>query len=312
MKLFFSFKKQQINILFLSLIITVLTIDSLSGQKIQKYRSLINNAEIAVAEKKYSSAVSFYKKAFKTKKEYNFYNFLVAATCAKEAGQHKKMMKFLLKAVDTGCTLELIKTKDYLKDGDKFTKSLEDQYPKRRKKFLASIDLDIFLELERMEVLDQTVRTEEIFFDSIGMITWTKVDSVNMEKLISLTKKYGWLGPDKVGHKGSINAFIILLHGSVDEIEDKAQIAFFESYLLRAIKNGTENPLRYSTLIDRYRIWVESKGQLYGTFNTNEGFDLIDNIENVDERRRKIGLESLKDYAIKKGFKLPKGYIEKS
>lgn len=293
---------------FLYLNILVIFFSYTLDAQIKDYRAAINEAELALKKENHASALESYKIAFRKKSEYNYFNFLKATKCAVELNKNRQAYKFIVKAIKSGCKLTRLKENNFYGINGLYQKKLITHYPKLRKRYVEALEFETIIELERMDILDQFVRTEEIFFDSIGIITWLKVDSTNIKKLTQLTKEGGWLSPKRVGFDASIIAFSILLHGTSDEINDKEQIDFFRPYLLAAINNGEESPLRYATLIDRYRLWFEDKKQLYGSFNSKKEFNPIEDIKEIDIRRKKLGLESLKDYAFKKELSTPKEY----
>ena len=293
---------------FLYLNILILFFSYTLDAQTKDYRTAINKAELAFKKENYTDALEAYKAAFRKKSEYNYFNLLKATKCAVALNKNRQAYKFIVKAIKSGCKLTRLEENEFYGINELYQKKLITHYPKLRKRYVEALEFETIIELERMDILDQFVRIEEIFFDSVGIITWLKVDSTNIEKLTHLTKKGGWLSPKRVGFDVSIIAFSILLHGTSDEINDKEQIDFFRPYLLAAIKNGEESPLRYATLIDRYRLWFEDKKQLYGSFNSNKEFNAIENIKEVDMRRKNLGLESLKDYAFKNDLSTPEGY----
>ncbi|OSY88180.1 hypothetical protein WH52_05190 [Tenacibaculum holothuriorum] len=136
----------------------------------------------------------------------------------------------------------------------------------------------------------------------------------NTDTIKSLFNKYNFLGFDKVGESGSQDFWLLVQHADHD-------VAFQEKVLKsmkkEVLKNNADNS-NFAYLTDRV---LTNKGQkqYYGTqLNyTNDMWIVpkpIQDSMNVDVRRKKIGLKSLKDYlnsAMKTHFEMNKKGFEK-
>jgi len=125
---------------------------------------------------------------------------------------------------------------------------------------------------------------------------WKKIEEVdrqNTSKLKKIVDEIGLPTIDKVGEEGSQNAWVLVQHAGQNELE------FMKKYA-RMMEESMDQivPRNYAYLIDRIRM-MEDKPQIYGTqFIVKDGkttpYDIGD-IENVDKRRAKVGLDSFEE-----------------
>jgi hypothetical protein len=114
--------------------------------------------------------------------------------------------------------------------------------------------------------------------------------------LNDIIDKIGYPTPDKVGKEASEAAWLIIQHSI-------GQPAFMKKCrdLLQQVNGNKTNPIHLAYLTDRIAVF-EGKPQLYGTqFDWDENGELspnsYDDLTRVNERRRRIGLNSLEDQA---------------
>lgn len=133
-------------------------------------------------------------------------------------------------------------------------------------------------------------------FDSIDV-----VDSLNLCKIDSIIKKWGWLSPIQVGKIASSTIFLVIQHSSIS-----TQLKYLP-ILVNAVhlrKTSVEN---YCLFIDRICL-EQNKPQLYGTqiIRNQETGNLqlytLKNPEKIDSIRNCLGLipltEYMKDFGI--------------
>jgi len=139
---------------------------------------------------------------------------------------------------------------------------------------------------------------------------WVEInrnDSINLIKVKQVLDKYGWLGPDVVGSKGSVTLFLVIQHADAKD-RDK-----YLPMMREAVKKGNAQGSQLALMEDRSAL-EHGKKQIYGSQigrDEKTGKYYIDPIEdepNVDKRRAAVGLDSLEDYAQQWGivYKLPK------
>jgi hypothetical protein len=137
--------------------------------------------------------------------------------------------------------------------------------------------------------------------DSPEMITLVRrmheADSVNLIKVSEIIDTYGWLGPDAVGHEGSLTLFMVIQH---------APLAAQEKYLpvmRQAVKDGRARAASLAMLEDRVALRKGGKQ----TFGSQVSWDMkngtyyvlpLDDPDHVDKRRAEVGLAPLAEYLM--------------
>jgi hypothetical protein len=98
------------------------------------------------------------------------------------------------------------------------------------------------------------------------------------------------------------------MHGPNQFPELKVKV---DSLMLKGVYEGLVDPHTYAYIIDDRRV-DSRQPMLYGQL-FSPMFRSIENIETVDERRKSIGLNTLKEYLemLGRGKDLPEGYLEK-
>lgn len=123
----------------------------------------------------------------------------------------------------------------------------------------------------------------------------TKIqDSLNLIQIQKLIGKYGWLGPRKVGFKGSRVFYLVVQHASLP-IQEK-----YLPLMRKAVKSGNASRDDLAFLEDRILI-RQGKMQIYGSqMKTDEkGVNYpirLRDPDNVDFRRFNVGLEPMSQY----------------
>lgn len=180
-------------------------------------------------------------------------------------------------------------------------------------------------ELEKMVKVDQiaayipqgkyremTSEQWKAFKDSVFM--------THQKRLREIFDKYGFVGFDLVGEKGSQNFWLMVQHSDHNPEFQKEVLVKMKVQ----VDKGNAKPNNYGLLVDRVNLNL-GKPQVYGTqvdydFNIAQAFpkNLADSI-NVNERRKSIGLEpleeylnrmSLKNFEMNRQFYLNKGITE--
>lgn len=120
-------------------------------------------------------------------------------------------------------------------------------------------------------------------------------DSVNLVKVEKILKERGWLDKSIIGRKGNSQLFFVIQHSNL-ETQEK-----YLPMIREAVKKGDLSPSNLAILEDRIAVGKGEK-QIYGSQLIRDGktgeyivLPLFDP-ENVDKRRKKIGLEPLSDY----------------
>lgn len=143
-------------------------------------------------------------------------------------------------------------------------------------------------ELKEMVKKDQAMRkaTFENFknFDH-------EVDKENTEKLKKIVEKVGWPRIDVFGKEAVNNAWLIIQHADLDP---KFQQKCLD--LMKGLDESDVDKADIAYLEDRIRMNTNNK-QLYGTQFLDGGQPYpIEDIDELDERRKKMGLGPFEDY----------------
>ncbi|GAB2683829.1 hypothetical protein GCM10027037_01040 [Mucilaginibacter koreensis] len=143
-------------------------------------------------------------------------------------------------------------------------------------------------------------KAEPHMIDSLKQIV-KKNDAENLVKVTSLIDRYGWLGPQRVGMQGSQALFLVIQHAALP-VQQK-----YLPLIKSAEQRGEILSSNVALLEDRINMRTGKK-QIYGSqaFTDNKTGQTylypIADIKTLDERRKKMGLEPIKDYAKRLGI----------
>jgi len=129
------------------------------------------------------------------------------------------------------------------------------------------------------------------------------INEKNLKDLESLLSQKGWPKRSEVGPEAAGAAFFVLQHSNADA--QQKYISLFE----KSCRENEASWQQYALMFDRMRM-NQNKPQRYGTHtfldpkagSPNELYPLEDEAK-VEEWRREIGLEPLKDYLSRTGIK---------
>lgn len=125
--------------------------------------------------------------------------------------------------------------------------------------------------------------------------TIQRVDHENREYLRGIVKQHGWPGRSLVGEHSAHAAWLVAQHSDEDPAFQKQCLK-----LMSAAPDGEVSRVDLAFLTDRVLINAGKK-QRYGTQFKQVGWRFVpepmDDWKKVDERRRKIGLPPLAQYA---------------
>ena len=146
-------------------------------------------------------------------------------------------------------------------------------------------------------------KTEEKYFWSQFGKRLQEVDKANTMDLKALLKVHGWFKVSAFGKQADHNAWLLVQHADHDLEFQKNILEQLESLL----KTKDTNPANYAYLYDRVAVSPQQKNKLkqrYGTQGQCRGEGLwephpIEDIDNLDQRRESVGLETMQDYKNK-------------
>jgi hypothetical protein len=160
----------------------------------------------------------------------------------------------------------------------------------------------IKMEAADISAIDETRRTRtgvDPKATEAAMTHWTGGKQHNTERLKVIITRYGWPGRSMVGEKAARAAFTIVQHSDHDRVFQRMCLP-----LLKAVaKEGEIEPWEIAFLTDRLLV-AEGKKQIYGTQfdpcehskNDPDTPCAIEDPDNVDQRRKEMGLPPMSDY----------------
>jgi hypothetical protein len=277
----------------------------------QDYYNLIHEAEELNYSEKHKEAFHLYVEAFRTEFPFNkdiykanrVYDVLLEKGDSSMFSEQKMILKFR----------ETFFSKDIYKKA-----SINDSDKVGLISFFPYLSFNNFLMPEQSTVelvnlisnsffTDQTVRRVPKKNNEYRDYMLHVIDSILYVKIISYLQGNGMPNRQLIGgYYHSLH--VLLLHGSYHVGISTS----LDSILKSSILMGNYSPSNYAFLVDKYKTWNLEEPQIYGQFCTlNYELENIEDIENVDERRKAIGLEPLWSYAQKNHFILPLNYVKK-
>lgn len=286
----------------------LLKLDFLFAQtfNFEKFRQEINMAEYEFMYKKnYSKALSAYLNAGKyasAEMKYPDSNTCIdIAQCHLNLKDTAKAIEYLKLSVKGGNTF--LDEQVWLKNmfSEKSWNMLMREFPKMKDEVLKEQkDKKGYIDGAKLEAIDQFVRINIVgrFPKAISNEILRITDSCNIALFKNLVDK------------NLISSHYFLIYHLYDE-NDSLYFNYFDSIFKKEVYAGTMDPHVHAFWYDRQLIHTRQlPNQLYGEMRKYETKEIypIENIEFVDERRRKIGLGSLLEFSQMYQLKLPKEY----
>ena len=279
------------------LLLSLITLSCTSQQTdFEKYTELEQKAMLQFVDKDFEKALSNFEKAIKLKPKEDVSIYFYATATALNIGQKDKAKELLIASIHNTNA-----SKDYFLNFDKFNdfrndnlfSEIEENYESYISEFYNKLEHPkIYREVDSLMAIDQEYRTNGSEWKDIN-----RIDSLNINRLIEITKEYGW---QKKG-------WLVLWHQRGTYGEDNYVWNFFKPHIDKEIKEG-KIKRDFWTNFEEEKFLVENRQQIYGFYwNQFDEFPLID-IENVDKRRTENGLAPLWYLNKVYGIELPPGY----
>ncbi len=143
---------------------------------------------------------------------------------------------------------------------------------------------------------------EKEYFHKKFMPRFSSLDKENTTELKKLLNRYGWFKISEFGEQADRGAWLLVQHADLDLDFQKEVL----TTLAKLYPIGETNRTNYAYLYDRVKAIGEGRPQRYGTQGQCVGKGIwkphkIEEPENVDERRKSMGMPSMEEY--KSGFK---------
>lgn len=274
-------------------------------------QSNINEADSLMEQGLLVPALEKYVTAFQQEASPNL-SYKIATTCALLWTHQMRdtAFYFLDRALKTDSTLEVLYDPHFLSlIDDPRWKKVEDDQIQKYESVNGPIRNEPFTrELFRMIIKDQGFmyagnieRRKYIrnggYFSTPAIFPVLAMEEKNMEEnqknIFALLDTYGWPTTSEVTEYAAAGAALIVNHASHDD-----RVKYFP-LLKEAFEKGEAQPLRFAKMQDRILV-EEGKEQLYGTQIKFENLVRepypIQDPEQVDKRRKAIGLGPLKPY----------------
>lgn len=254
---------------------------------IADYYQTVYQAEIHYLKNENQKALFLLKQAEKKcglLNQIGMYEPIMMAELLVRTKKEKKAFPYLHRILEDGLPYEMLENNpefNILHNYKEWNK-LKIEAPEILAKFNKSINQDLRNEIIKMIIEDQKVRTGNIDFAKMRI-----VDSINESRIKEIFTEYGYPNFKLIGHSfyseptTDISAMLMHFHDTV----------FFKPRLLEFIKKGEAPPSTYSAMIDSRQ---RSIGIFtYGAYQNIDSTKIKD-FENIDVRRKSIGLRSYK------------------
>lgn len=266
----------------------------------EQYDKLVWSGMLHYKDSLYEQSLNNFQEAFKILDNESTNDYFYAAAAALN-----------LKKIDLAknlITQSIIKTnasESYFKSFKEFNKfrkneifkEIDSSYVSLQSVFYEQLDnLEIYKEIEILKKKDQEVRKGKFNIEEMQ-----RVDSLNINRLIEINKRYGW----------QKNQWLLLWHHRGTHSEDNYIWNYFRPLINQKIKNGTLRKGYWVRWKDEKSMFGEDAMQIYGMYWHNYDQFPIKNIEKVDSLRATVGLPPLAYIGKVYNVELPKEYDKK-
>lgn len=274
----------------------------------QKYDSFVKKADSLYRLKDYKSSALAYSEAFKSIGWIGTYKDRYNAACSWALAGVADSAFFQLNKIATKNYIDNVQitTDQDLKSlhEDKRWKPLLEVIKQNKDKAEANLNKPLVAQLDSIYTEDQKYRQQidtiekKYGWESKEMKSLWKVidekDSINLIKAKNILTKYGWLGSEIIGERGSLTLFLVIQHA------DPATREKYLPMMREAVKKGKASGGNLALLEDRVAL-EQGKKQIYGSQigRDKEGKPYIlplEDPDNVDRRRAEVGLQPLSYY----------------
>jgi len=275
-----------------------------NAQNYFEYYQNVSNAETAIVEAKYDSALYHYQKAFNSVTNPIANDLYNAAICASYTGNNTIGIQYAEKILRKGMNFSIFNHKAF--KGLKNDKAWKD-IKKNRKTIVSearkSWDVELRKKIELICNDDQYFRKKSGSYQVYGD-TIRKIDSLNFERIKGIISEYGYpnennLGFEKPWHIFHLNFYIPVRH----YYQNKG--CLLSDVLYKEVENGHMLPQIFSELEDKKNNYLFGDDK-FGTivfFRINgevkENKKTEEQIYTYNKNRKLIGLDSYENYKKK-------------
>ena len=303
-------------IITLTFLIISMNIIAQNQNKFYIADSLYIYGQIAENEKDTTKAIKLYKEAESYYTEY--FNYISIATLYLGKKDYKKTYKYSCLFFENGGSWE---SYEYFVDTNvnfkKAYPNMKEIYNKYNSNYLKKLNIKLLIEINKIDY--EAYLTRE-YVDTLdvknerGDFVMRYYDSISFNNLIDAMNLYGIPCNESIGGEGMEKLWLFLWHQRGDYGQSEAWKKTIQ-IINKGIQEGKIKP-SFLAWIEDFYLTVNNKPQKYGleadwSNHPPTKYKLIEDIKNVDKRRHKIGLVSLKADAQLRKFELPAGYENK-
>ncbi len=282
----------------ITLLLLFLTILSCSDNKndFEKYNELEQKAMLQFKDKEFEKSLANFEKAINLKPKEDVSIYFYATASALNANKKSKAKELLMSSIhNTNASKNYFLNFDEFDNfrNEKLFSEIENDYESHISEFYNKLKHPkIYREVDSLMKLDQEYRTNGSEWKEVA-----RIDSLNINRLIEITKEYGW---QKKG-------WLVLWHQRGTYGQDNYVWNFFKPHIDEQIKNDKINR-DFWVMFEEERSIIKNKEQIYGMYwNQFDEYPIMD-IENVDKRRAEFGLPPLWYMEKVYGIELPVKY----
>lgn len=267
----------------------------------EKYDKYVWSAMLQYKDKDYTKSLENFQKAIEVIPDENVSDYFYAAAAAFHLDKPELAKKLIIESI-----VQTKTWKEYFLGFGEFYPyrehklfgEIEKNYDKYIAEFYDNLEHpEIYREVDSLLEVDQKYRQPPIDWDEMA-----KHDSLNINRFMEITKKYGWYDKGWLllwHHRGSHSPFG---NGESNYIWD-----FFKPYIDEQIEKGNIRKDIWARYEDEKSV-VHNKEQIYGFYSSQfDEYPVID-VENLDKRRAKYNLPPFWYLNEVYNTSLPKGY----
>ncbi len=269
-----------------------------SSHDFEEYDIFSRQAMLNYVDKDYATALANFQESFLKRDDVSENDYFNAASAALHLGRDQTAEELIKKAV-TLCNayegyFQGFEGFDGFRQKELFT-TIQQNYSELQNEYLQKQKCPSALdEVKTLIEEDQRVRN-----DGGSNSEMRQVDSLNIVRLIDITKECGWQD----------NCWVLLWHQRTSFREDNFVWSYFRPLIDSLIAVGEVRPDYWAGFEDQESIHLNGT-QIYGYYTMNYDEYPIEDLNNVDKRRDSLGMAPLwyldKVYG---NIYLPKGYV---
>jgi hypothetical protein len=188
------------------------------------------------------------------------------------------------------------------------------QYEQFHKIHLQQLDTALINRIAAMAARDQYVRLHDrnILSEEEFIKRLRETDSLHLAEVRSIFLQHNGFPADSLITRKAESELTLMIQHFIRGFPETFD--YFAEIVKKAIDRDQLSPSEYAVMVDRRQYKIDGK-TIYGEVPRSDGnggstVDNIADIDQVDSLRYSIGLRSLRDHSIFRGFELPSGYTE--